>query len=227
MQKKKQPKTKSNKLDILQDVLPALDRRDRDYYKNLPEEGKKSLALQEVILRWMSAVGHSTPNFEEAKRQGRYKGDGKGLWPATVGDTEWTEYHLIITNEGPNMSFGNHALYGHAELEWMLLALAGSGKLQEHTWIPSSPKSDTPTIDAMLRHRYPLASKAEIRMLKNMLSAEEAVNMVEEYGNPDKLSDGEASKIKKIHGTGVVFDKNTVKAEMKKLGKRLLDSSLE
>ena len=216
MARKKNTEKKTFKLDIME-VISALDYQDRDYYKNLPEEGKKAVAMQEVALRWLSAVGKTQVDFDEARRQGRKKGDGKGPWPSSVADTDLTEYYLIMTNEGPNVSFGFHELYGHEELEWMLLSLVGAGTKQEHVWIPASPKSTTPTIDAMLRKKHPLANTKEIKMLKDMMLSEEIIDMVKEYGNPDKLSKGEAAKLKQVHGG--VFDVKTVEAELKRLGK--------
>lgn len=204
------------KLDI-QEVLSALDNRDRDYYKNLPEEGKKALALQEVILRWMSSVGSSTVDWAEARRQGRTKGDKKGAWPSTVSDSKFTEYYLMVVNDTANIGFGYHELYKHPELEWLLLTLAGAGQKQEHVWIPSSPKSETPNIDAMFRKKYPLASNKEIKMVIKLSTDNEIINMVSDYGNPDKLSASEA-KVMKEERAGV-FDLHTIKAELKKIGR--------
>lgn len=184
---------KSHKVDMFKETLPALDCNDRDFYKNLSDESKKTIAMQEVVLRWLSCVG----NY------------GK--------DNKFTEYYLIMTNEGPNMSFGYHELYGHEELEWMLLSIVGIGKQQNHSWIPSAPKSETPTIDAMFWKKYPLASIKEIKMLKSLASKEEILLLVSDYGNPDKLSSTEATKLKQKHGG--VFDKKTVLAELKKIGK--------
>ncbi len=213
----KKKDSKKPKLNM-QDVLAALDLNNKDFYRELPDENKKAVAMQEVVLRWLSAVGKSVVDFEEAKNQGRKKGDGKGPWPTKeIVDNEYTQYYLIMTNEGPNIGFGYHSLYDHPELEWMLLSLVGAGAKQEHIWIPGSPKSETPTIDAMLRQLYPLANTSEIKMLKSLASREEIINMVKGYGNPDKLSSSESLKVKQEQGG--VFDLNTIEAELKKIGK--------
>ena len=214
MAKKKKTVEKKFKLDV-NDVLSALDCCDQSFYKQLPEDGKKSIALQEVILRWLSAISSDQLDWDEARKQGRKKGDGKGPWPKK--DDDFTGDYLMIVNDGPNMSFGYHELYGHEELEWMLMAMVGLGDKQEHVWIPASPKSDTPTIDAIFRNKYPLANIKEINMLKALITKDELLMLVNDYGNPDKLSDNEAAKMKQKHGA--VFDKKTVLLELKKIGK--------
>jgi len=191
--KKKSTTKKAHKVDMFREVLPALDRNDMFFYRNLPDESKKAIAMQEVVLRYLSSVGSY----------------GK--------DNKFTEYYLIMTNEGPNISFGYHNLYGHEELEWMLLSIVGIGTKQDHSWIPASPKSDTPNIDAMFRRLYPLASNKEIKMLKTLASKDEILDLVNDFGNPDKLSVAEAAKLKQIQGG--VFDKKTITTEIKKIGK--------
>lgn len=200
------------KLD-LQEVLAALDSRDKGYYLTLPDDGKRALVMGEVALRWLSCVGE--PDWDKWNKQGRQKGDGKG--PPPQKDSAYTEYYLVMTNEGPNINMGYHELSkSHKELEWLLLTIVGIGKKVNHSWI-SVPSSETPTIDALIRNKYPLSSKKEVEMMKRLMSKDEIIDLVKGYGNPDKLSSTEASKSRNIYGG--VFDMQTVNAELKKLKK--------
>lgn len=200
------------KLDM-QEVLSAIDRRDRNYYKQLPDEGKRALAPS-VIIRWLSAVGE--PDWAEWKRQGRQKGDGKGSPPQK--DSSYTDYYLLATNEGPNVNMGYYVLSKeHKELEWLLLCAVGIGKKVDHSWISTGPKSDTPSIDAMFMRKYPLASRKEIQLLKEITPSNEIIRLVKEFGNPDKLSSTEAKESRQLYGG--VFDLQTIQSELKRLKK--------
>jgi hypothetical protein len=182
--KKETVKKTEHELDI-REVLKALDLGDKHFYKNLPDESKKKIAIHEVILRWMSSVAATTINFEEAKRQGRKKGDGKGPWPSIMSDTSYTE-DMLLTVNAINEILGYHDLYKHPELEWLLLSLASVGSMQEHQYIPNKRISTTPKIDSMLRSKYPLANEHEMTIIKQLGGKEMAVQLAHDFGMTDK-----------------------------------------
>jgi hypothetical protein len=193
----KKPRSESDL--AIEDVLKALDLGDKQFFKNLPEESKKKIAIHEVLLRWMSSVGSSTINFEEARQQGRKKGDGKGPWPSFTSDSTYTETYLLTTN-AINEMLGYHDLYKHPELEWLLLSLVGIGATQEHQWISNSPKSVTPKIDAMLYGKYPLANEHEITVLKQLGGKDMVVQLAHDFGMTDKEIAAIKLEAKKLNG---------------------------
>lgn len=168
---------KKFKLDI-QKLLKALDLRDKGFYKNLEDDEKKAIPFP-VLRRWMSTVGDV--DWNEGKKQGRFKGDKKGPWP--IGDERNTAYYLIMVNEIANYGFMD--LYKHPELQWLLLCIVGRGQPKSHQWLPSK-KVNIKNVEEIYRKKYPLASYTEIRMLITLSREQEFKQLLCDMGYQDK-----------------------------------------
>lgn len=169
----------------IQDVLKKIDTKQYDWFGQLTDKEKSQLKAQFIpLLRWLSAVGSSEVDFDEARRQGRKKGDKKGPWPSRDQDNEFTDYYLQFTNMIVNENF--FALYDHPELQWKLMCIIGMGTPQKHQWIKSSPK--TPNYDAVrevIASVNPLASYKEISMIINMHTKESFKELLLRMGKQD------------------------------------------
>lgn len=90
----------------LNTLLLALDKKDRDFYDNLPDEDKKE-CVGYLNLRWSSCV---------------------------TGMPELSKYYLMATNQFVNKQF--FSLSKHPKLQWLVCTTVspGMGK-QHHAWI--------------------------------------------------------------------------------------------
>jgi hypothetical protein len=95
----------------LSDLLNAMDRKDRDFYDNLPEHLKKKFSGF-LSLQWMASVR---------------------------GDALLEEYILRSTNKYANVNMFD--LYHHPKLQWLMITAASPGfGSQRHQWIKRKPK---------------------------------------------------------------------------------------
>ncbi len=92
-------------------ILNSIENKDVDFFKSFGEDKfeieKKWTKKAFPVMKFFSAVGINKIDFDEAKRQGRKKGDGKGPWPSKVYDTKNTFYYLLVTYE---LIFKNQAI---------------------------------------------------------------------------------------------------------------------
>ena len=141
---------KEYKLDLFGKLLPALDKRDFSFYKNLTDEEKKGFA-DIVALRAMSG----TPDSNKAM----------------------CEYHIFAANEA-NKNFWNSALKDHKELQYLAIARLGTGKSVKHQWIkgPVSKKINIKVFDVLKRY-YPTASDYEMKMFISMNTADDLIEI--------------------------------------------------
>ena len=99
-------KVKAYKNDLFKDVLPALDRGDKKFYSRLNDEQKKDIAIW-PLTRWMSSTA---------------SGAADRLY--TVNEVVNKDSNLFSAKKSENALETNK----HKELQWMLLAMSGSGK---------------------------------------------------------------------------------------------------
>lgn len=160
---------KQYKLDMFKVVLPALDRRDRDFYANLTDDEKKGYSAL-VLMRAMSFLGDQSPKVE---------------------------FETIAVNDLVNIGFWG--LSKHPELQHKLLCIAGLGTKQYHPWIAAKGKeSKTKVVDAFLMELYPSMNKDELALLRDRHDAKSIKSLAQDAGKSDseiKLLVEDAKKI--------------------------------
>jgi len=131
-----EPATKERKLDLFQEVLPAITRRDFGFYNSMTEEQKKEFSPW-LVQRWCTGAD----------------------------DPGWHEYFIQATNERTNLHMGD-LVKEHKELLWMLLASTGTRKNVRRTFpgAPKGNKKDQ--VRLFLEDLYPLAGEQEIDVLR-------------------------------------------------------------
>lgn len=162
---------KEYKLDLFKQVLPALDKRDFSFYKNLSIEEKKGFA-DIVALRYMSTTADS--------------------------NKELCEYHILAANEA-NKNLWHSELRNHKELQYLVLALIGTGRVMRHEWIkgPVGKKRNNKVFDLVKKY-YSTASNDEIQMFIDMNTADDLIELAKEFGTQDEELKELKKEIKKV-----------------------------
>lgn len=152
---------KQYKLDMFGTVLPAIDKRMRDYYGNLTDEERKGYSAF-VLMKAMSSLGDQSP----------YK-----------------EYQLLAVNDLVNIGFSDLSK-NHTELLHMLLCATGLGSKQYHPWLQSSNKGKTngktPLVDEFLMELYPSCNDIELELLKGQHDRDSIRNLAIDFGKSDQ-----------------------------------------
>jgi hypothetical protein len=93
--------------------------------------------------------------------------------------------HIYLVNELVNLEFTS--IYKHPELQWMLFAAAGSGKLQHHQYIkpPTSRKKKSKKAE-FISEIYPELKSDEIDLLLSMNNVDELKQLAKNHGLSDK-----------------------------------------
>jgi hypothetical protein len=155
---------KEYKNDLFKDVLPALDRQDKKYYSTLIDAQKKDISIW-LLTRYMSAAGN------------RPAGQ---LY--TVNETVNKRSSLLTSNKTENsLTTGRHK-----ELQWMLLAITGTGRRESHR-LPATPRGikKTPLVEVLVS-RYPLMKDDDIELLLELNTNEEIKSFLKDNGYDDK-----------------------------------------
>ena len=170
-------------VDILTELLPEIDGRNYNFFANLPKFYKKNgqedpnKGVDFVpLLRWASAVGEEKVDWDEARRLGRKKGDGKGKWPAkSFDDPILTGYYVEAVNDVVNKNFWE--MLDHPELLYKLFALTGCGEKTTHIWLKAPKKKTQNKIFQLIKQYYPTASQDEIDMFLKFNSKDEILEI--------------------------------------------------
>jgi len=158
-------KTKAYKNDLFGDVLPALDRRDIKYYSRLTEEQRKDIHIW-PLTRWMSSVANNSADR---------------LY--TVNAIVNKNSNLFSSSKSEN-SLGSNR---HKELQWMLLAICGSGKREKHIW-PGAPKGVTKNpLEIAILSFYPLMKDDDLEMLLRINTRDDLESFFRDCGYDDKM----------------------------------------
>ena len=146
------------KLDLFKQVLPALDRKDRDFYKNLSEQEQKEVQPY-VLMRYLSAV---------------------------KGDVDFQEWYLRATNEYVNKGYWNLSSTDHKELQWLLLTTV-SPKMGNkfHEWIPMKKGKKNKKLE-VLEELFPEAGDMELETLDMVYDTKAVKQMLRDRGYDDK-----------------------------------------
>lgn len=162
---------KEYKLDLFKKLLPALDKCDFSFYKNLSDEEKKGFA-DIVALRAMSGTPDS--------------------------DKDMCEYHILAANEA-NKNFWHSSLKNHKELQYLTIARLGTGRPVKHQWIkgPVSKKVNNKVVEVLKRY-YPTASNDEMKMFINMNTINDLIEIGEMLGLQKEAMKEYKKEIKKV-----------------------------
>ena len=148
----------AQKLDLFKEVLPAIERKDYAFYRNLPKERQK-LYQPYVVQRWLS---NST--------------DHDGMH----------HYYLGMTNDLVNKNFWS--VSSHPELQHILMccAASGMGPKTRHNWLPfiTGKKKKSPIRD-FIREKYPSISDEELDMMIDATADAEFKEYLETLGLQD------------------------------------------
>ena len=154
--------TKSYKLDMFKEVLPALDSKNFKYYSNLTEDEKKELGLW-LVMRWMTSARSN----------------------------DYQPYYLMMVNNVVNYNFSllspkkSLDKQGHPELQWMLLCLCGGFKNINRDFIPVGKGAVKDKLDEHLSKFYPNLSDYELELLKKLNSKSEIIQFFKDNGYSD------------------------------------------
>lgn len=190
---------KHKDVDILKELLPEIDKRNYQFFADLPkfytktgqEDPKKGVDFV-PLLRWASIMGKEEVDWNEARRQGRQKGDGKGKWPSkSFDDPILTPYYVEIVNDIVNKHFW--MMLEHPELLYKLFALTGSGENVNHIWIKAPKKKAKTKIIQMIKQLYPTANEKEIEMFIGMNDRNGMIELAQMMG----YQDDEIAELKK------------------------------
>ncbi|MEM5878083.1 MAG: hypothetical protein QXF12_04345 [Candidatus Aenigmatarchaeota archaeon] len=162
------------------------------------EDIKKINSSLYPLLRWVSCVGINKIDWEEAKKQGRKKGDGKGPWPSKIFDVENTIISLINSNEinlyfwnllKKNESGDNHVLLIYIMIKKFIPDL---NKEEEYIWIkkPKSKKIKN-KIDELLLKIFPNANSLELEILRKKYNNREGIKSLIQFLGLNNVDDHE------------------------------------
>jgi len=94
------------------------------------------------------------------------------------------EHYILMVNEFVNVDFS--ALRLHPELQWMLLALCGSGTKEYHPWIAPGKKKKKNKLHEALIELFPHAKEDELVLMQQIYSQTEIIEMFMNAGYQDK-----------------------------------------
>lgn len=145
------------------ELANLLDLRDRSVWLEMSDEDIQKCLPPIVMQRWLSAVYDREIDWDEARRQGRKKGDKKGQWPGRDRDQESTDYYVLAVNQIVNPFV--FSLYRHPRLLYLLMSTAGVGVNQKHGWLPGSGIDKIPQgVLEVLEHVAPGANSFELEV---------------------------------------------------------------
>jgi hypothetical protein len=127
---------KERKLDIFQEVLPGIDRRNMEFFGKLSDEQKKEFSPW-LVQRWAASV---------------------------EGSAGVQEYFIQAVNERSNINMKE--LKDHPELQWMLLASCGIKKAYRRSWIGAAKGVKKDKITEFISELYPSAGEQEIELMR-------------------------------------------------------------
>lgn len=139
----------------LNQMLIAIDRKDRDFYDNLNEELKKKFSAFLAVKYCASVTGN--PDLEH--------------------------YYIASTNHYANKNLLD--LSKHPKLQWLMLTAASpNAGIQKHTWIKQKPKSKagSGTIKKELLIYFPTMKDDELDLLSTMVTKKELREYAKAYG---------------------------------------------
>ena len=139
----------------LNKILPAMDRKDRDFYDNLSDEEKKAFSAF-LMLRYMSTVSSNA---------------------------EMEHYYIASTNHFANKHMFD--LAKHPKLQWLLLTAASPGiGAQRHIWLKQKPKPKAATSTSVktLLELFPTMKENDVITLSKLITKKELDEYIKAHG---------------------------------------------
>ena len=142
----------------LNEMLLALDRRDRGWYSRLTDEQKKAFSPW-LTMRYASSV-QDNPVLEE--------------------------HYLLHTNAFCNRNFSEISVKEHAELHWLTMQTVGVGRKMLHPFIkpPKGVKKNKLTKWAI--EVWPTLKDDEIELLATLNDRHDLIELAKQLGWDDK-----------------------------------------
>lgn len=137
----------------LDNVLPAVDRKDRDWWETLnPAQQAKFPAW--LYMRYSASV---------------------------EGSADLSGYYLMAVNETVNKRF--NVIKHHPKLQYLLMTAASPGLgRQRHGWIPPAKRGKSNKKGKLFSKLFPNASDAELEILSTINDDTEIVAHLEDLG---------------------------------------------
>lgn len=142
----------SKKLD-LKTVLGAIDRKNYDFYDDLPADEKKEVSPF-VLMRFISNV---------------------------KGDREIQEWFIEMTNEAVNKNHWSLSK-DHKALLWKLLATTGIGSPLYHQYTAGGKKEKTHKIEKLLAELNPSMKISDIALWAKMMTEADKKELFDKMG---------------------------------------------
>lgn len=139
----------------LNKILPAIDRKDRDFYDNLSDDEKKAFSGY-LMLRYCSAV-HAAPDVEY--------------------------YYIASANHYANKYMFD--LAKHPKLQWLMITAASPAVgTQRHQWLKQKPKPKNTAgdIKKQLAELYPAMKDEDLDVLASMTTKKDLREHFKKYG---------------------------------------------
>lgn len=147
------------KIDLFKELLPALDRGDKNFYNNLTPEQQKTFSPW-LIMRWASSVaGSNAPS------------------------------RLIMINDFINAKFSSISKEHnelHWKSMAVIASVSTNGSRSKHQFIKPGRKKGKNKIQEKLAELYPDAKNDELELLEQLHSDEEFVDLCKSSGMDDK-----------------------------------------
>lgn len=89
-------------------------------------------------------------------------------------------HHIMMTNEIVNKDFS--VIAKHPELQWMLLAITGTGSKQRHEWIKPPRGKKKNKVQTFLREIYPDMKDEDLELLEQINSVKELKELAADHG---------------------------------------------
>lgn len=139
----------------LNKILPAIDRKDRDFYDNLSDDEKKGFNPF-LLVRYCANV-----------------------------ESDWTMEHYYIASTNHFVNKNMFDISKHPKLQWLTLTAASPGQGdQRHTWIKQKKKEKAPTagIKKQLAEYFPIMKDDELDLLAKITTKKELREYAKAHG---------------------------------------------
>ena len=98
---------------------------------------------------------------------------------------KYAGHYLVMINEFMNTNWSD--VSKHPELQWKLMCLAGSGKVQFHPFVKvPKAKRKKDKVEELIRELFPLLKSDELELFLKMNTTEELKELAMESGVDDK-----------------------------------------
>ena len=137
----------------LADVLPAIDRKDHDWWDRLKQPQKDKFPAW-LYMRYASSV---------------------------EGNADFARYYLMAVNETVNKHF--NTIKNHPKLQFMLMTASSPGMgIQRHGWIPPAKRGKADKKLKLLSKLYPNAGDDELEVLAAINDDIDVIRELEDRG---------------------------------------------